>query len=541
MAVGVFRPVSCAVLTGAIGLSIVLPVATAPVPSTDPELQVGIIQRFGDRGAGDTLVLQATPGDQLTVKIPGNNGTTQTVTTPQLKLEIAMQPLPKPVVEEHVVLSTQRSFETAEEKAMEWRSKGIEVELAQPNRWQVWAKRSVYKTPAVRRLLLQNLQSQGLRTAQIETTTLKEIPKVTFSLGNFQYTRDRLEISAGKDIIEVDRLKDDAPNRTFAGTLKLQPNAYGTYSLVNRVPLETYLRGVVPNEIGTKAPLATMEAQAILARTYALRNLRRFEIDGYQLCATTQCQVYYGLNGATAETDQAIEATRGLVLTYHNELVDAVYSSTTGGVTAPFHEVWRGAERPYLKGKIDAVKPSWDLMKKTLSDENNLRSFLALTEGFNESGQSNWFRWKVSAPLAKLNEELRQYLNSIHHPLADFNTIREIQVIERSYAGRVMKLAVQTDKGFVVLERDEVLLAFAEPNSMLFYLDPIVDPATRQLTGYTFVGGGLGHAVGLSQIGAYHLGKLGWDYERILSFYFPGAKLQPINPSITFWRDPHSP
>ena len=64
--------------------------------------------------------------------------------------------------------------------------------------------------------------------------------------------------------------------RLYAGQLNLQPNAYGTYTLVNKVPLETYLRGVVPYEIGTNAPKAAMEAQAIIARTYALRNLRRF-------------------------------------------------------------------------------------------------------------------------------------------------------------------------------------------------------------------------------------------------------------------------
>ena len=85
--------------------------------------------------------------------------------------------------------------------------------------------------------------------------------------------------------------------------MQLQPNAYGTYSLVNNVPLETYLRGVVPYEIGANAPKAAMEAQTIIARTYALRNLRRFEVDDYELCADTHCQVYYGLKGATEKTE----------------------------------------------------------------------------------------------------------------------------------------------------------------------------------------------------------------------------------------------
>jgi SpoIID/LytB domain protein len=58
------------------------------------------------------------------------------------------------------------------------------------------------------------------------------------------------------------------------------------------------------------------------------------------------------------------------------------------------------------------------------------------------------------------------------------------------------------------------------------------------LKGFAFIGGGLGHGVGMSQTGAYHLGELGWSNERILRFYYPGAQLQPLNASITFWREP---
>lgn len=119
--------------------------------------------------------------------------------------------------------------------------------------------------------------------------------------------------------------------------------------------------------------------------------------------------------------------------------------------------------------------------------------------------------------------------------------------------------------------------ALYAPNSTLFYLDPVYEtprpsnntqpstsglpssqtgstavtaqasptnptsqpsPAERVLKGYTFVGGGLGHGVGMSQTGAYHLGELGWSHDRILSFYYPGTQLQPLNPSIAFWREP---
>ena len=510
--------------------------AVLPAQAQDVELQIGIIQRFGDRPR-DTLTIKATPGDTLTVRIPEGNGQTKVVTTDSLKLETIPQALPQPRVDAKLIFSTHRSFESAEEQAQYWRSRGIEVEFAQPNRWQVWAKRSTYKTPTVLQLLQQNLKTQGIQTARLETKTLTSIPRVTFTLGGAKYTRDRIDISSGKGVIQVRRDNDKEPNHTFAGTLKLQPNAYGNYSLVNLVALEAYLRGVVPYEIGTNAPAAAMQAQAIMARTYVLRNLRRFSIDNYQLCATTQCQVYFGITGATANTDNAIASTRSLVSTYNNELVDALYSSTTGGVTAPFNEVWRGAPRPYLVGKIDAITNVWDIQQRPLSDENNLRDFLKLKEGFNESGESSYFRWRSDSTMSTLTQNIRKYLQSIGHPLAGFTQIQEIQVMERSSAGRVAKMGIQTELGIIVLEKDEILLAFEEPNSLLFYVDPLYDPS-RKLKGYAFIGGGFGHAVGLSQYGSYHLGKNGYSYDRILNFYFPNSKIQPITSTLTYYHEP---
>jgi SpoIID/LytB domain protein len=509
-------------------------VAPAAAQSSDIELQVGVVQRFGDK-AQDAMTLTPLPGDQLTVKVVQGDGTTKSFQVDRLKFETKMLPV-TPRLEQRVIFSEHRSFETAEEVAQQWRARGVPVEIAQPNRWQVWADRQVYKSPAVLGLLVQSLDQQGVKV-RLESKNVTQVPMPSFVAGGFRFNRDRLEISAGRGVIEVDREKDDAPKRSYPGRMKLQPNAYGTTTLVNLVPLETYLRGVVPYEIGANAPFQSMAAQAILARTYVLRNTRRFAIDGYQLCATTQCQVYFGLNGTTEATDKAIGLTRGQVLTHNNELVDALYSSTTGGVTAAFTDVWRGNPRPYLRAKVDAVGGAWNLQQRPLTDEQNFRAFIGQQEGFNETEISSWFRWQKSASTKKLGDDLRQYLKSIEHPFAAFQAITNIQVMERSSGGRVFRLGIVTDLGAIELERDEILLAFEAPNSLLFYLDPKFDEKTKALTGFSFTGGGLGHAVGLSQYGSYHLGKLGWNYDRILEFYFPGTRLQPISPSITAYRE----
>jgi SpoIID/LytB domain protein len=500
--------------------------AAAPL---NPAINVGIVQRFGEK-PDQKIQIQALQGDQLTLAFQ-DQGRTARLQTPTVTLTIQPQPLSTPQVQERVVLSIHRSFESAETSANEWRQKGIAVEVAQPNRWQVWGNRQRYNTPELRQQLLSQLQSEGLKTAYLDQQTLTQIPRVQWVVNGQTFSAERLEIRANQGQLDVNQER-------FAGQFRLQPNTYGTFTLVNQVPVETYLRGVVPYEIGPNAPTLAVQAQAIIARTYALRNLRRFEIDGYQLCADTQCQVYRGITGSSPRVDQAIKSTQGQVLTYKNELVDALYSSTTGGVTARFEDVWEGAPRPYLTAIIDAVPNRvWDLQRRSLSNEQSFRQFIQLKQGFNEQTW-RYFRWQTTGSLTDLNKELREFLKQKQSPLANFQTIESIQVLARANSGRVQQLKVVTNLGEVLLQKDEILRCFYAPNSLLFYLDPKRDPTNNTLVGYTFTGGGLGHAVGLSQTGSYRLADLGWSPSRILQFYYPGTRLEPLNASVIFWQDP---
>lgn len=498
--------------------------ASDPISGQDRELKIGIVQRFASVKT-DKLELKATRDDYLRLKWQTNDGQKTVISTANtVELIPIMETLRQPQVWEVLVLGDYRTFEAAEDSAKNWRSQGLEVEIAQPERWQVWAKRDVYTTPLLRRLLLTSIHRSGQKIPYLNTQVIKQVARVTWEVNGRQYTSSYLEITSRKGKIWINNTQKPGNKKLFPGSLYLQPNAYGSYSLVNLVGLETYLRGVLPYEIGTKAPEAALEAQAIIARTYALRNIHRFAVDNYQLCADTHCQVYDGLNGASKKTDQAIASTRGQVLTYNNELVDALYSSTTGGVTAYFSDVWNGEDRPYLRPVVDAPKNIWNISEKSLADEENFRQFIGLEQGFNES---KWdvFRWYRETNLEDITKDLQKFLKAKNSQYANFKTIEAMSITQRSHSGRILSLAVKTDIGVLNLHKDEVRSAFAAPVSTLFYLQPI-NKGKSQVWGYAFIGGGLGHGVGLSQTGSQNLAQLGWSSAKILTFYYPGTKIE---------------
>lgn len=512
------------------------------------ELKIGIVQRFGDDNK-EILELTPTKGDRLRLTFPVDKGTRTVETTKPVRLEVTMQNLPQPQLAEWVVLGTYRTYETAEDSARQWRKRGIEVEIAQPERWEVWAKRDIYNTPLLRRFLLDSAISDGKKNAYIKTQMRKQVPVASWVHENQRYGFKNLTIESGKNRILVNEgvKKDNQPlpdtevakilkpdkAKLFPGKLQFQPNAYGSYTLVNHVPVETYLRGVVPYEIGINAPPTALEAQAIIARTYVLRNLRRFAIDDYQLCADTHCQVYYGLKGVAKTTDDAIARTRGQVVTYKNELIDALYSASTGGVTASFSDVWNGEDRPYLRPVVDAANNNlWNIGNQQLNTEENFQKFINIEKGLNES-ESDLFRWRRETKIEDITKGLQRFLKAKNSPYAKFKTVKSMEVVERAPSGRILKMDIDTEIGKFSLKKDEVRSAFFAPISGFYYLQPL-NKGQPGLWGYAFVGGGMGHGVGLSQIGAQTLAKQGWNSQQILQFYYPGTQVQALNNSIKF-------
>ncbi|HEY6064682.1 MAG TPA: SpoIID/LytB domain-containing protein, partial [Thermoanaerobaculia bacterium] len=151
------------------------------------------------------------------------------------------------------------------------------------------------------------------------------------------------DAASGPSTVRID-------DKTYRGSLAVVVNPRGTLNLVNRVDLEEYLYGVVPAEMGPKRydEIEALKAQSVAARTYALAHRAQFESEGYDLCATPKCQVYVGLTGEDPLSNEAVDATRGLVIASGGTFADALFVSTCGGRTENVENVFVGEPAPYL-------------------------------------------------------------------------------------------------------------------------------------------------------------------------------------------------
>src|SRR3954471_23879394 len=212
-------------------------------------------------------------------------------------------------------------------------------------------------------------------------------------------TRARIEPPAAP--LEID-------TRAYRGALEVFGNSRRTLTVVNELPLEEYLRGVVPNELNptTFGEIEALKAQAVAARTYIQRNLGQYRNEGYDVCATDTCQVYFGVLTEDALASQAVSDTRGVVATYDGKPINALYSSTCGGRTEDSENIFDKAE-PYLRGvecsleahrsfepfTIRTVRPSAKLREEGNLELVRLMSLLAVN-GFQLSTaemNDDWF------------------------------------------------------------------------------------------------------------------------------------------------------
>ncbi len=198
--------------------------------------------------------------------------------------------------------------------------------------------------------LVQKLEDAGYQELWVSSESLAAPKAKGRALYAITETYDRLPLPDGVRFAARGAFTEVVGKGRYRGAIEVVPNRQGTLSVINTVDLETYLRGVVPREMGAwnYPSLEALKAQAVAARTYAVANLGKRTEEGYDLVDTVSDQVYGGADGEQSLTDTAVQQTAGLVATYNGKPIQALFMADCGGSTVDVSWVF-GGDAPYLK------------------------------------------------------------------------------------------------------------------------------------------------------------------------------------------------
>ena len=473
-----------------------VPVTHQPVPEppeaigSSPVLWVSLDDHLGRSSRSPLLTLRSASGPLTLEDATGLRWSSATIS-----ISWRSVPLDAPVKLARRVAGPFASFESAERVAQRWRGIGVNAEVAHPGDWEVWAPKA---SPV----------PDGLRVRDWSGSTAAVIKAVLERAEGGTTLTGPIQIKAPNGLLWKGGL--------YRGPFRLQRDAYGSWTLVEQVPIERYLEGVVPHEIGAGSPTAALQAQTVLARTWALANSHRFRIDGYHLCSDTQCQVYSDPRQAGGAVRQAIQATSGRLLSWQGQPISAVYHASNGGVMVAGTEAWAMDPTPYLKAEADGEQAWRNRHQLPLSQTAAVDALLQGGAGAHGTNHP-LFRWSRTLTAPEIKRSLGAEGAGLTLPLS-------VSVVERGASGRVLalKIAGSGDAPPVILRLDRIRRTLRRLPSTLFVITP-------QAGGSWFVrGGGFGHGSGLSQAGAIDLAWRGWSTEKILRHYYPGTVYGPL-------------
>jgi stage II sporulation protein D len=298
-------------------------------------------------------------------------------------------------------------------------------------------------------------------------------------------------------------------NNEYAGDIIFIFSKNSSLYMINRIPLEEYLKGVVPAEIiATKPALfEAVKAQAICARTYAIKKMTENKNKEYDLMSTIQDQVYSGFKNHTSISENAIEETRNIIIKYKDKPATIYYHSTCGGKLEAVQNVWSQPVIPYLQGGSDAVSDVYLCSK------------------------SPYFRWIEKRSIDQMDSLFYFHFGKSYLKKSYKDTVKiklSLEISGRDSSGRITELKAAYADTTLNLAAYEIRKFFGWPpgkylKSTLFYIEQDSDSSM------VLVGGGSGHGVGMCQWGAMNMAERGFRYYHILSKYFPGTKLARID------------
>ena len=302
----------------------------------------------------------------------------------------------------------------------------------------------------------------------------------------------------------------------YRGTFRIHGSQPGGLTLVNEVDLESYLRSVLPHEIGTppQSDFEAVKAQAVAARSYTLSYIGRRAALGFDLWATVEDQVYGGVTRENPQSDRALGQTRGELLLSDGLPIRALYSSACGGRTANVEDVWPWPWTSYLRSVRDAAGPE-------------SQAYCQISANY---------RWREEWTAVEFMESLREY-----GPLEGGGAsmlsgdLLDVRVKTRSRCGRVEEVAVTTTKGDWVIHGDRTRWGIRRPGGKgailrsSFFKIGVIRGRDGEPVKVVATGAGNGHGIGLCQWGAMGMARAGASYKTILRHYYRGTLLTKVS------------
>jgi len=316
-------------------------------------------------------------------------------------------------------------------------------------------------------------------------------------------------------------------DRVYEGEIEISINENHKFDVIVSLPLEKYLCGVVPYEIGSDAPIDALKSQVIAARSETVVALisGKYKGSNFDLCADVECQVFAGNNKRTIQTDKAVEETRGLCLFYGEEVIGAYYASNCGGMSENVENVWpsRSGTVPYWSSHFDSDKelkydPKHNTEEWIMSNPDVFCNSYFHPE-LPEWSKKN-FRWQVEMT----NDELSKNLNEIKQ----IGVLQEIKIVERGNSGRIIKARFLGSEDSLDLISELEIRKIKKPpfRSSCFIYDKTFTSDSSII--YKFNGAGWGHGVGMCQSGAVARAFSGQTYQQILNHYFPKTEIKSV-------------
>lgn len=364
------------------------------------------------------------------------------------------------------------------------------------------------------------------------------------------YSRIRITPVNQNDRLKITSLKRNGNHPTYRGSIEISVYQ-GRLVLVNEVSVEEYLYSVVPSEMPSSYGVEALKVQAVCARSYAVSHMTASKLSKYG--AHVDDSVNYQVYNNTQETENsiaAVDATKGMVLTYNNTVIHAYFYATCCGSTAD-GTVWSNQQIPYIESKYLGEGEIPDLMN------NDVFTEFIKSKPDTYDDTSPWYRWQVTLSMETITNGVNHMLYSLYcsnkhqiltlgangnfesKPIHSVGTVQSVSVTKRGQGGIIEELLIKGTQAQVLILKQGNIRKIINPygNEMIRNDGSTIDTmsalpsaffaieAGKDKNSLQFYGGGYGHGAGMSQTAVRELVEAGKPYEEILQFFYPGTVL----------------